>query len=165
MALTLMMRRLAYIFTALLLLSFCQTSKVNLTDPDKNGKVVMSIERTPCFGSCPVYDATLYSNGVLIYHAKHFTMQTGCFYAQVSKSEMAKMRGWFKDAGFFNLKDAYPEQDIAPTDLPSCTLTYNEAKKQKTIVDKNWNTPDPLINLERKLDTWINIQNLQSCDK
>jgi len=143
----------------------CRQAKFNLKDTDKNGKVIMMLERTPCFGACPVFKATLYQNGLLIYEGKRFTLKTGCFYARVPKKEMNKLNKWFADAGFFNLKDQYPENDVAPTDLPSCNLFFNKGNAQKTINDKNWNTPEPLTRLESKLETWINIQNLQSCDK
>lgn len=125
----------------------------------------MSIERTPCFGACPVFTATLYQNGLLLYNGKRFTYSLGCHYALVPKAEVNKVRSWFEDAGIFLMKDKYPEEDIAPTDLPSCILSYKRGKKVKIVTDRGWETPQHLTDLESKVDTWVSMQNLQSCDK
>lgn len=125
----------------------------------------MRMERTACFGSCPVFDATLYENGLLIYNGKRFTYSLGCHYAIISKDQVKKLQAWFADANFWGLKDKYPEEDIAPTDLPGCVIFFNNGKQQKTILDRGWKTPKTLTELESKVDTWISIQNLQSCGK
>lgn len=160
------MNTLVYYISIFVILTFTTGCKPhNLLIPEKNGKVVMSIARTPCFGSCPTYDATLYENGLLIYEGKRFTVKTGKYYAKVSSNDMANVKKWFIEAGIFNFKDRYPEDDIAPTDLPSCKLYFSNGKKEKNIVDKGWNTPEPLTALENKIETWVNIQNLQPYDK
>ena len=151
------------IFITLVYTTGCK--HIDLQQPDKNGKVVMSIARTPCFGSCPTYEAVLYENGLLTYNGKRFTVKTGHYYAKVSAKEMNTVKKWIIDAGIFNFKDRYPEDDIAPTDLPSCKLYFRHGDKEKNIVDKNWNTPEPLSALENKIETWITIQNLQPYDK
>lgn len=156
-----------YIYISLLaiLASVSGCKSIDLQQPENNGKVIMSIARTPCYGSCPTYEAVLYENGLLTYHGKRFTIKTGTFYAKVPKKEMDNVKKWFIEAGIFNFKDRYPEDDIAPTDLPSCKLYFRQGAKEKSIVDKNWNTPEPLTALENKIETWITIQNLQPYDK
>lgn len=156
---------LVYIALITVFTGIAGCKSINLQQPEKNGEVVMSMARTPCFGSCPTYEAVLYSNGLLTYHGKRFTIKTGTFYAKVPKKEMDNVKKWFIDAGIFNFKDRYPEDDIAPTDLPSCKLYFSNGKKEKNIVDKGWNTPEPLTALENKIETWVNIQNLQPYDK
>lgn len=159
------MKWFAYLPAVLLLFAGCKSSKYSINEPDKNGGVVMSIERTPCFGACPVFTATLYENGLLLYNGKRFTYSLGCHYAIIPKAEINKVRAWFEDAGIYLMKDKYPEQDIAPTDLPSCILTYKKGKKAKTVVDRGWETPQQVTDLQTKVDTWVSMQNLQSCDK
>ncbi len=150
----------------LLLLTFsCKPPGYNVRQPEKNGKVILRMERTPCFGACPVFTATLYENGLLLYNGKRFTHSIGCHYAIVSKSEIKKVRTWMEDDGIFLMKDKYPEEDVAPTDLSSCILYYSNGKKEKNITDRSWGTPEALTELETKLETWIEMQNLQFCDK
>lgn len=149
----------------LLLIGSCKAPKLYPRQPDRNGKIVLKMNRTPCFGSCPVFEATLYENGLLLYNGQRFTVKVGCYYARVDKKELIKLDNWFKKAGFFELKDQYPEQDIGIRDLPTCTLLYTQGARQKEVLDKKVSTPSQLTDLEDKIDTWINIQNLQSCDK
>jgi hypothetical protein len=143
----------------------CKPTAINVQQPYKNGRIIMSIERTPCFGACPVFTATLYQNGLLLYNGKRFSTVIGCHYAVVSANEIKKVKAWFENEGIFMMKDKYPEEDLVPTDLPSCILYYSNGKKEKRIIDRGWRTPEVLTNLETKIDTWVNMQNLQFCDK
>lgn len=153
---------LLLVFTCML---SCKPQKHYTRQPDKNGKAILSIERTPCFGACPVYTATLYENGLLLYNGKRFTPAIGCQYALISKSEIKKLCQWIEDDGIFLFKDKYPEEDVAPTDLPSCLIYYRNHKREKRILDRGWETPETLTSLQTKVDTWISMQNLQFCDK
>jgi hypothetical protein len=143
----------------------CKQTKVDIRHPERNGGIILSIERTPCFGACPVYTATLYENGLLMYNGKRFTHSIGCHYAIISPSEIKKLRGWLEDDGIFLFKDKYPEEDVAPTDLSSCLLFYRKGKIEKAIVDRGWETPENLQNVENKIESWLSMQNLQFCDK
>lgn len=157
------------VFPLLLLLLFlhlsCKQAKYNLLHPEKNGNIILHIERTPCFGTCAVYQATLYENGLLLYDGKRFTTKTGCYYTTVSKNESTKLKTWFKEAGFELMKEKYPEEDIVPTDLPTCTIYFNNGKTQKQVLDRSWGTPTQLAELQNKIEAWIDGLPLQPCYK
>ncbi|MCW5909194.1 MAG: hypothetical protein KIS94_15115 [Chitinophagales bacterium] len=149
----------------LVLHTSCKQAKYNLRQPEKNGKVIMSIERTPCFGTCATYSATLYENGLLLYDGKRFTTKIGCYYTLIPKSETGKVKAWFEEAGFWKMKEKYPEEDIVPTDLPTCSVFFNNGKQGKRVLDRGWETPTALTELQNTIDAWIDNRDLQPCYK
>jgi hypothetical protein len=156
------------VFPLLLLLILhpsCKQAKYNLQHPEKNGNILLRIERTPCFGTCAVYQATLYENRLLLYEGKRFTTKTGCYYTTVSKSEIAKLKTWFKEANFELMKEKYPEEDIVPPDLPTCTIYFDNGKTKKQVLDHSWGTPTQLTELQNNIETWIDNLPLHSCYK
>ncbi|HLP53245.1 MAG TPA: DUF6438 domain-containing protein [Chitinophagales bacterium] len=151
----------------LLLVAFgasCQTMKPDAKHPDKNGPVVVSLERTPCFGRCPVYDIKLYENGLLLYNAVKNTDTTGCFYAVLNKDEVAAIKDKFNKSGFMQMADRYPEDNRAPSDLPSVVLYFNNGTAQKTVRDKRWETPIALAELQTTIEELVRTKKLQNCD-
>jgi len=142
----------------------CKTAKPDVKHPAKNGLLVLSMERTPCFGRCPVYSIRIYENGLFVYDTKKFTDTSACRYSLLSKEELAGLKQKFSDMNFFQFEDKYPADKRTPTDLPSCILFFNNGKQQKTIIDKRWDTPETLTQLELAVDNLVNSKKLQFCD-
>jgi hypothetical protein len=148
----------------LLLAASCKTIKPDAKHPDKNGTLILSMERTPCFGRCPVYTIKLYENGLLVYNTKQFTDTTACRYTVLTKEKVAGVKTLFNNSQFFDLANQYPEDKKTPTDLPSCILFYNNGTQQKTITDKKWGAPETLTALEKSVDSLVNVKILHFCD-
>ena len=123
------------------------------------------MERTPCFGSCPVFEVNIYSNGLLLYNGKMFTPHTGCGYAIVPKVEVNRLIRDAKEAGFFNLENRYPVNGEAPSDLPGCVIYIKDDKIEKRIEDQGWETPAALTAIEKRVDSLIITKKLHFCDK
>lgn len=149
----------------LLTASSCKTGKVDLHHLEKNGEVILSMERTACFGVCPVFEAKLYRNGLLLYNGKMFTDHTGCGYAQVTKQEMDELTRYIQQSGFFSLENKYPTEEEAPTDLPGCYLYFKSGTMEKRIENHYWQTPEVLTAIEKRVDSLIASKKLQFCDK
>ncbi len=159
------MNRTLFLFLfALFIVSACKTIKPDVKHPENNGTLILSMERTPCFGRCPIYDIKLYENGLLVYNAKKFADTAGCFYRVLSKQEINAVKEKFNNSVFFQLANQYPEDKRTPTDLPSCILFYNNGTAQKTITDKRWETPETLTTLEKTVDSLVTSKILQFCD-
>src|SRR3982751_4511189 len=77
----------------------------------------VTLERTACFGSCPIYKVTLRSDGTVIYEGKRFVEMIGTYKGRSYGFEhLAK---FILSQDYFNLKDNYTRP---VTDLPS-TIT------------------------------------------
>ena len=154
-----------YLFlSCILIITSCKTTKPDVKRAEKNGALILSMQRTPCYGRCPVYDIKLYRNGLLIYNTKQFADTVACRYLILSKQEIEEVKSRFDNSNFFSLADQYPEDRKAPTDIPSCILYYSNGAQQKTITDKRLQTPEALTTLEKSVDALLNFKKLQFCD-
>ena len=152
------MNRTNYLLLLLLFIASCQTIKPDVKHLEKNGTLLLSMERTPCYGRCPVYTINMYQNGLLVYNAQKFTDTTGRFYTVLSKQKMEELKNRFTTVGFFSMANTYPDKVKTPTDLPSCILFYNNGTQQKTITDKRWQTPETLTTLEKTVDSLVDFK-------
>lgn len=140
----------------------CKTTKVDTRS--EKGKIIFSLERTPCFGRCPVYEVKIYEDGLLLYYGKRNVTDTGCRTRKLSKQELKNLKNDFSNSGFFEMANSYPENERAPVDLPSSIIFFKSVNQEKRITDHHWKTPEKLALLERKLDSLSTSKFLQFCD-
>ncbi len=152
------------LLSAAIFLASCKTSRIDLQNPENNGDLLLALERTPCFGVCPVYEAKLYSNGLLLYHGKRNTDKTGMYYAKVSKKELSSLSAFMLSNNYFELESKYPVKGKAPSDLPSCIIYFKNKNSEKRIEDHRWETPESLSAIERKVDSLIASQQFLPLD-
>lgn len=108
----------------LLAVSSCKTTKKladnsTLTDED----IILSLNRGPCFGKCPVYDLTLYNNGYMLYNAKRFVKEEGLFARNLSAEELEVITNKLKASDWMSMDNKY-KSDI--TDLPYITMVHTQ---------------------------------------
>ena len=92
-------------------------------------KLVVTLERTACFGSCPVYSLTIYTDGRVVYEGKDYVRTRGRHEYKISKAKVNLLLGEFEKCNFLALDDEYP---AFATDGPGCitTLTINGMTKE-----------------------------------
>ena len=63
----------------ILVLFSCGSSKKNTETKVKEIKkeLVISLERTPCYGTCPIYKMEIFSDGSAFYHGERFVDRIG----------------------------------------------------------------------------------------
>lgn len=129
------------------------TETVTETTPqpklNPNDSLFASIERTPCFGRCPIYKLEVYDGGYVEYMGKRFVDNVGKFHAQVGQDKLEALRAKAKEIGYFDLEGEYPSQ-IA--DFPSTITTIKIDGKRKRILNKQ-NAPMKLYEYQNYMDT------------
>lgn len=118
--------------------------------------VVLQLERTSCFGKCPVYKVRLLRNGKAEFHGSKYTEKIGNWYAQTEPNFLASIQAEATKIGFMKLANKYPtsEQDIS--DFPACkTYLRMPNMSEKFIYNKN-DAPESLSNFEKFLDESFN---------
>lgn len=128
--------------------------------------VVMSLERTPCFGACPEYLVEVYGDGRVVYEGRRFVAVEGRQEATIASADVESLIEAFYSAPFFGFRDYGYGANIFPcflpngdveacsqlvTDLPSQIVTYRAAGYLKTV-DDYWGAPEALKLLENKID-------------
>lgn len=110
--------------------------------------VVITLERTRCFGFCPDYMVTIYGNGTVLYEGRDFVRVEGTQVSQVPEDEVKGLVDAFYEAGFFSMRDRYEEQ---VTDLPSQTTSITIDGTKKTVYRYGFQ-PERLVMLEDRID-------------
>lgn len=115
---------------------------------DSADGVVITLDRTPCFGTCPAYHVAIYGNGTVMYEGRAFVAVEGAQKSQIPPQAVKDLVGEFYSAGFFSLRDRYEEQI---TDLPSQTTSITLLGVTKTVYRYGLE-PQRLTMLEDKID-------------
>jgi hypothetical protein len=109
---------------------------------------VIKLERTACFGACPVYSVTIDARGNVAYDGTRFVRVVGRQTDRIAASRVAALVATVDRIGFFEL-DAKYRQLI--TDLPTTFVTVTRGGRSKLIEDY-FGAPQPLKDLERQID-------------
>ena len=107
-------------------------------------EIVISLERTACFGTCPIYKIEIFSDGSGIYTGIKFVKNIGILKFQLSAAHVKKILDSATKINFSRLKDEYSKPI---TDLPTTYITI----KNKKIKDYAGG-PKELKNLESLID-------------
>lgn len=108
---------------------------------------VIFMSKTACLGTCPDYDISVFSNGVVMLNARQFVEMEGTFKAKMSKEALNDLIEDFTSSSFNSFQTEYKSNR---TDLPTTKLTFNSEGEKKTIIDYD-GAPEELKSLEAKV--------------
>lgn len=138
-------------FSLLAILFACKTKK-GISDQTKSNynasDVIASIERTACFGFCPVYKMEIYGDGTVHYIGTRNVDRIGVFKGKASIDKIDSLIIKAKEIGFMNLKDEY---DGSVSDLPATHTSVMMDGKTKKIKSR-YGTPDELRGFNNYFD-------------
>jgi hypothetical protein len=103
--------------------------------------LLISLQRTPCMGRCPVYKLSVYSDGTLRYEGAQFTDRLGTYYGVIELSRVQPVLDFANKIGFRNLAQEYPSGENRIMDLPSANLFIRGEGWEKTIANRNHANP------------------------
>ena len=116
-------------------------------------QVAITLERGPCFGECPVYSLTIYTDGTVVFNGERFTEVEGEHTLQIEPEVVDQLIAGFEQAGFFEWDDEYT--DMSVTDLPYITTSVTHDGETKTIRRYAGDNSAPLA--LPYLETWVDI--------
>lgn len=96
----------------------------------------LTIERTGCYGSCPTYKITVFSNGKINYEGYKFVKVTGKIQSIMTKKRSQLIKEAIIKVNLFSLKDRYDGQndcDSFSKDQSSTIITVTNNIKKKKI--------------------------------
>lgn len=151
--------------TALAMLAAAGTAPQTPAVP---GDVTITLERTACFGTCPVYTVTIDAQGNVVYTGTRFVRLTGQKTGRAPVARVAAILKLAEKIRFFDLNDRYleirhPDGSMSTvTDLPTTFVAITQAGRSKRIEDYV-GAPEGLKDLERLIDDvaqtrqWVSI--------
>ena len=104
--------------------------------------VYFSMQRTPCFGTCPSYKLTILEDGTAYYEGGRFAPREGSYTGKVGADTMEKLWEMAESVGFFSMQDKY---DSNVTDLPSTIIRLHGKGKDKRVLARQ-GTPQTFKN-------------------
>ena len=107
-------------------------------------ELIISLQRTACFGTCPIYKIEIFSDGSGIYTGTRFVENIGITKFSLSETQMNLILTQAEVIGFTNMKEEYSEPI---SDLPTTFIQI----KNKRIRDYT-GAPKTLKNLENLID-------------
>lgn len=86
----------------------------------------IQMERTACYGKCPVYTLSIEPNGKVTFEGKQFTETLGKVESKLEDGKMAQLIAAIDKADYFALNSSYVDESdgcpITATDSPSVNL-------------------------------------------
>lgn len=92
----------------------------------------ITLQRTECFGSCPVYRVELRGDGQVTYHGGGYTLIDGDHRWHVPPATLAPLIALLRSSDYFRLDGYYM---AAWTDLPSFTTRVDTGTQGKLVYD------------------------------
>jgi hypothetical protein len=144
-----------------LVLACAPRSGVPLTERDTSATPVgpvVSLERTPCFGSCPSYTVSVSSSGLVAYNGRANVHRVGTDTARIAPQRVEALLLELERAGYFTFADRYalsePTCRRYITDSPSAISSATFRGRTKRIEHDYGcaGVPGALTVLEQRID-------------
>src|SRR5688572_19820074 len=110
--------------------------------------LVIKLERTACFGTCPVYSVTIDAKGHVVFEGTQFVAAQGQHTDSIPASSVAALLATARRIGFFELQDSYR---AAISDLPTTFVTITADGRTKRV-ENYFGGPQGLRELEKQID-------------
>jgi hypothetical protein len=118
---------------------------------------VIKLERTECYGECPVYSVSIDARGNVTYEGTKFVWVLGRQTDRIQVSRVATLLATAERIGFFDLHDNYNTISNPDgtwtflTDLPTAFVTVTRGGRSKRVRDY-LGAPEALKELEHLID-------------
>ncbi len=118
------------------------------TPPASTARVIASLKKTGCFGQCPVFSATIWSDGRAEYLGEKWARRDGRFTATAKKAWLKNLLETAESVGYFGLAARYPISGADIPDLPVTTV-FIESKGHFRQVEDHFDSPLSLRGFEK----------------
>ncbi len=131
-------------------------------------RVLIKLKKNPCFGKCPIYDMTIFTDGYVEFNGQRFTDKLGKFSKKIPEFVVAGLYKEFEAIGFMKMEENFPSK---LPDLPKTRITFHpDAKTQRTVVGDSFR-PEELLALDKKLteiamsEGWTLLEKKENSDE
>lgn len=82
-------------------------------DNEPDAEVAVTLERGACFGACPIYKVTIYTDGTVVYEGERFVEVEGRQTTNIEPEVVEQLVAGFEAAGYFDWQDEGREEKIS----------------------------------------------------
>jgi hypothetical protein len=134
------------------------TSQESSPAQNRTSAPAITLERTACFGRCPVYRLAVSPAGVVTYQGTANVRHIGAATGQIPADRVAALVNELEEAGYFSFADRYTSTELScgryATDLPTVITSVTLRGRTKRIEHDHGcgGVPGALVVLERRID-------------
>jgi hypothetical protein len=127
-----------------------------------NSEVIISLSTTECFGSCAIFEVSMYDNGTVVYEGFAYVGVRGTRKANIGADAVQKLATELENAGYFLLQDSYTQQTYSDSATVYTYVKIGEKEKHIEHYGGDTTAPQELYRLEKliyetsKATHWIN---------
>ncbi|OKL41714.1 DUF6438 domain-containing protein [Pontibacter flavimaris] len=88
---------------------------------------LLLFQKTPCYGTCPAYNATFYSDGSILFEGFRYVPVLDSVRLQLTPEQLQKVQASLRNLNYTALESSYPSPY---TDMPSTYLTFYEQGRE-----------------------------------
>lgn len=131
-----------------------------------DARTVITLERSYCFGMCPVYSLTIGGDGTVTYQGTRYVNVVGTATSQIPVSDVQALVDQMMQADYFNLSVPATCPEGMWTDMPSSITSLSLDNQSHTIVYDHGNqcAPAILATLENRIDEISKSAQWVKCD-
>ena len=122
---------------------------VPLTPPENLTDVEITLERTGCFGTCPIYTVSVSGEGTVTYQGERFVKTLGVQKYDIPTDDLDALIAMIYQKNYFSLNDRY---EVRATDLPTVITTVRVGDEIKSVENYGGAGPAQLREIEQKID-------------
>ena len=145
-------------YSTSLLLGFLACAPRKTVTPPADTTPAVTLERTACFGSCPVYRVSIFPSGQVTYEGKAHVRRTGSANGKIEKRQLDALLEEIDRSGYFSFAPRYTSGEPAcgryATDAPS-VITSVTLNGRTHRVEHDYgcgSVPGALVVLEQRID-------------
>jgi len=124
-----------------------------------SGFKTITLKRTPCYGTCPIYDVNISENGEVKYYGEHYVEKTGHHQWSIPPDAIDALNEAILKNGYFTIKAREITEMV--TCNPSCitsVLMKDGAFQEFDNYHGDNQYPERLQRFERRVDKIIGIK-------
>nr|HEX4317125.1 DUF6438 domain-containing protein [Kofleriaceae bacterium] len=120
--------------------------------------LLASLERTACFGSCPIYKISVFRDGAIEWEGTQYVKILGKAVGRATPAQLQQLRAAFAKAGYSMMRASYEQAMV--TDQPTMVVAFADGPSVKTVkhYGGDSNAPPSLYELETSIDTILNTE-------
>ena len=116
----------------------------------------VALERTACFGTCPVYKLTVHRSGAVEFEGNDHVRAKGLRHDRITAADFARIAAKIEQINFSSLRGRYDGRNpdgsgVTVTDLPTTRTSVTRGDETKTV-ENYFRGPRGLKELEDLID-------------
>ncbi len=120
--------------------------------------LLVSLERSACYGICPVYSLTIHKDGAVEYQGGRFVKVKGTASARLSEPSLAELDRAVNNAHLESMAASYEHATI--TDRATVTVSFVRGGKLSSVRHNlgDDSAPRALLDLEQSIDAIVGVE-------